>query len=406
MENNGLKAALEYACRGWCIIPIKPGDKVPACKSWKQYQTDRPDAAALKRWFGKGAPKSMGEVSGGLVCRDFDDMQAYERWASEYPEFAKTLPTVETGRPGRHVYAMADIHQIRRHSKAGSTILVLGDGELRGGGCYCLVPPSSHPTGPDYHWIIPLGDEVPTIDLITAGWLPCNREDGEGREYTEDRENIGGQKTLVVEGVLSERTPTTRAETVSVPEDNGRKLPEVIETAIKRTLPTGGSQRHKQVFALARELKGLPALADAPLADLKPIVRQWHKRALASIKTKPFEETWFDFCEGWGKVRFPAGKEPMAMMVAKAMEAELPEVAKQYEQQPLRLLVAVCRELQRASGDGPFFLSARTAGKYLEVSHVQAWRWLRGLQHDGILQLVSLGSQAEHKASRFRYVAK
>jgi hypothetical protein len=95
----------------------------------------------------------------------------------------------------------------------------------------------------------------------------------------------------------------------------------------------------------------------------------------------------------------------MTMIVAKAMEAELPEVAKQYEQQPLRLLVAVCRELQRASGEGPFYLSARTAGKYLDVTHVTAWRWLRGLQHDGILQLVSKGSQSAHKASRYRWIS-
>jgi hypothetical protein len=186
-----LDEALRYYRRGWCIIPIRLGTKLPACKSWKRYQSVRPDMETIRRWFSTGEPKSLavvlGEVSGGLVCRDFDDMTAYDRWAAEHPELSKTLPTVETGRPGRHVYCRADIGQIRQASKSDGAIIKLGDGELRGGG-YCLVPPSKHPNGSIYRWIVPLADEIPEIGLFTSGLLPCNRECRESTEYREGRE--------------------------------------------------------------------------------------------------------------------------------------------------------------------------------------------------------------------------
>jgi hypothetical protein len=58
---------------------------------------------------------------------------------------------------------------------------------------------------------------------------------------------------------------------------------------------------------------------------LKPYVREWHRGALPNIRTKPFEETWFDFAEAWEKVKFPAGAGAMDMIFANAMQAEFPE---------------------------------------------------------------------------------
>jgi len=69
-----------------------------------------------------------------------------------------------------------------------------------------------------------------------------------------------------------------------------------------------------------------------------------------------FEESWFDFAEAWDKVRFPAGAGPMDEIYRRALRADPPEVATQYESPKLRLLIALCRELQRTCGDGPFYL--------------------------------------------------
>jgi hypothetical protein len=151
-------------------------------------------------------------------------------------------------------------------------------------------------------------------------------------------------------------------------------------------------------------LKAIPALADADAKQLKPCVQAWHKLALPIIATKPFEETWIDFLRAWPKVRFPKGTEPMTQIFSAACAADVPAVAEHYEQEQLRLLVALCQELQKATGDGPFYLSCRTAGRLLGVDHTTAWRWLFLLVQDGVLQEVTKGSQQTKKASRYRYL--
>ena len=159
-----LEIALEYCRRGWSIIPIKPGTKKPTC-TWAKYQAKRANESQLTEWFGNGQDVGLavvfGPVSGGLVCRDFDTMEGYECWAADHPGLAKTLPTVATAR-GRHVYCHANHRGIKK----------LDDGELRGAG-YCLLPPSRHPDGPEYRWLIPLPDRpLPLIeDVQAAGFL-------------------------------------------------------------------------------------------------------------------------------------------------------------------------------------------------------------------------------------------
>lgn len=164
-----VQAALTYHRLGLCVIPVRTGTKV--AQSWKRYQAERPSEATIRRWFASGSSNSvpfvMGPVSGGLICRDFDDLTAYERWAAQFPQLAQTLPTVETGGGGRHVYAKADSSQIGEFDRA---YLKFDDGELRLRSCYCVAAPSSHPDGGTYRWIIPLGSDIPAIDIRSAGF--------------------------------------------------------------------------------------------------------------------------------------------------------------------------------------------------------------------------------------------
>ena len=385
-----LDEALRYADFGMCIIPVKLGTKQPACRSWKEYQTKQPDSAKLRRWFQqlRNLAVVMGDVSGGLVCRDFDAMPAYERWAAQNATLARTLPTVETGRPGRHVYCRCDVGAVKAASGTGASIIDFGDGELRAGG-YCLLPPSQHPSGHIYRWLNPLGESLPCLDLAETGFIAShatesNREDRGQQRNTEA--SSGGESVSVVSAV-------------SVAE-----LETAIETAIIGSLPTAPGRRNKLVFELARALKALPALSDAKANDLEPYVRRWHTLALPVIRTEPFEETWIDFLRAWPRVKYPKGSEPMAAIFERALSAELPSAADRYKLDGIRLLVSLCCELQRAAGEGPFYLSCRTAGRLLNVEHTTAWRWLYLLENDKVLSVVSRGSQKTGKATRFLYV--
>jgi hypothetical protein len=74
----------------------------------------------------------LGDVSGGLVCRDYDDSAAFGRWSAAHPNYATALPTVATARGG-HVYFRAAPTDLR--------FVDLADGEYRGdSGHYCLLP--------------------------------------------------------------------------------------------------------------------------------------------------------------------------------------------------------------------------------------------------------------------------
>jgi hypothetical protein len=75
---------------------------------------------------------------------------------ADHPDLAQTLPTVATSR-GRHVYFRAgpadlfflDLRDLNPPE----------DGEYRGdSGHYCLLPPSRHPDGPTYKWLLPPPD--------------------------------------------------------------------------------------------------------------------------------------------------------------------------------------------------------------------------------------------------------
>ncbi len=95
----------------------------------------------------------------------------------------------------------------------------------------------------------------------------------------------------------------------------------------------------------------------------------------------------------------------MAAIVERARHADLPKVAERYESAGVRLLVAICRELQRASGEQPFFLSCRTAAQLLGVTYVHASRWLILLREEKVIKPIGKADRAKRKAQRYRYIA-
>ena len=77
-----------------------------------------------------------------------------------------------------------------------------------------------------------------------------------------------------------------------------------------------------------------------------------------------------------------------------------------YADRHLRKLICICRALQVVRGDdSPFPLSARLAGKLLRVNPMRAWRMLRRLVRDGVLERVSVGDPSARggRASEYRY---
>jgi hypothetical protein len=398
MSGTILDAALHYAALDWSIIPIREGTKKPTCP-WTKYQTERATETQLTKWFGNGREVGLavvfGPVSGGLVCRDFDTMAGYQRWAADHPGLAATLPTVATAR-GRHVYF-----------RVGPDDLVfadLGDGEYRGdNGHYCLLPPSLHPEGPEYTWLVPLPDgPMPFIEDVRAVGLllpsPCYTESA-AYPCNELAEEAVSSVSLCVKEENEEAVSSVYQGVAG----REKGVEDRIGRMIRGCLPTGPGRRNRQVFELARAIKAQPDLADAAPDDLLPIVKRWHTLALPNITTKEFAETWIDFLQAWPRVKIPKGATMMSIM-RKALECPMPKAAARYEEEPLRRLVALCCQLDREANGGRFFLSCRTAGKLLGVTHVQANRWLFLLDHDKVVKQLNKGDRARRQAAEYRYL--
>ena len=376
-ENPLLKEALEYHRRGWCVIPIPQGKKAARIR-WKRYQAERATGEQVRKWFAgnnRNIAVVLGGVSGGLACLDFDTEQGYQQWAGEHRDLAAKLPTVKTTR-GYHVYFLADVDKIQSFN----------DGELRGKGGYCLLPPSVHPDGVIYEWLIePNGKNLLALDPVSAGLSQdsCNvTERTERTERTE--ENRGGLR---------------RTQEIYVNEK--------IEKAIIKTLPKRFRTRHRSFFDFARQLYSMPEYTDADPKQFYSVVKEWHKGALPNIGTREFEETWIDFLQAWPKIRWRKETKPMSEIFEKTKTTTVPEFALRYDNPKLRLLVVWCKILQERAGNSSFFLSARTAGKYLDIDLMKANRWLFLLEQDRILEVVEKGklTRAGGIATRFRYIA-
>jgi hypothetical protein len=385
-ENPLLKWALFYHQLGWSIIPIKAGTKKPTLRSWKQYQRVRPSIKQLQKWFGNGKPKDMavicGAVSGNLAVLDLDSERRCQWWYQQHPDLAGKLPIVKT-KKGLHIYFRAEPFC----KKNGDEVDLLSEGDC------AILPPSTNK-----EWLMPLNGEIPLLNPFEWGLeqfgikKPCSLQNPKVSDVTERTdENV---RELM-------KTERDKFEVIEINEK--------IDKAINKTLPQKFKTRHGKVFAFDRELRSMPEYTDADPNQFRPVVVEWHKRALPYIETKEFEETWIDFLKGWYKVRWKIGENPMAQIFERAIQLEPPKIAveKYPNYNKLKILVSLCRELQRAAGETPFFLSVRTAGKLLNVTPMTVSRWFFLLENDGILKVVSKGRMTGTGgvATRFKYLA-
>lgn len=218
-------------------------------------------------------------------------------------------------------------------------------------------------------------------------------EDREKRLFVEDSLS---SSVLSVHSVVSALSVLS---VLSVSEDDGKAIAEAIES----TVPTHESGYRRCLFTFGRWLKAISAIAEVGPVDLREVVKMWHQRARPVIPTKTFDDVWCDFLDGWPRIKWPRGSGPMSQILTRADSSELPTVAGRYDCCGTQRLIKLCRELQYTAGDGPFFLSVRTAGELVGLDRNSAWRRLRMLEADGIIRTVEAGTKT--KATRYRYVA-
>lgn len=157
---NRLESALAYLELGWSVIPLEPASKKSLIK-WKQYQTERADAAQLQKWFTKWPDANIGIITGPvshIFVVDIDSPEGLELLCQhgELPDTAKVL----TSKVGHLYFSYPENQDVKN-----TTGLVAGV-DVRGAGGLVAAPPSVHASGVIYEWV-----SAPEVIAPAPGWL-------------------------------------------------------------------------------------------------------------------------------------------------------------------------------------------------------------------------------------------
>lgn len=160
-------AARRYAARGWSVIPIEPHGKRPLV-AWREFQQRVATPDEVAHWATRWPDANVGIVTGrvsGLVVVDVDPRHggdlALARWQAAHGALPATVEAV-TGGGGRHLYFAHPGGTVGNRAGLRPGIDLRGDG-----GCV-VAPPSLHPSGRRYAWVVGRGPD----DLAPAPLPP------------------------------------------------------------------------------------------------------------------------------------------------------------------------------------------------------------------------------------------
>jgi hypothetical protein len=157
-------AALAYAGMGWPVFPLKPGDKVPLipkAEGGNGVHDATTDPDQIREWWERQPDANIGVAAGvaswtldldfaGFLAEEpdgADTFLALERRFGRMPETVRQ----QTGGLGWQRFFAPD-PRIRNGVK------LLPGLDTRAAGGYVAAPPSVHPSGRRYRWIVPPGE--------------------------------------------------------------------------------------------------------------------------------------------------------------------------------------------------------------------------------------------------------
>lgn len=406
VREDVIRAAKVYRAWGMSVFPLA-GDKKPI-SGWEKLQRRRMSERMLefrfrfaehKRGIAQGVAAIHGSASRFICCRDFDDADAYHRWAESHPDVASVVPTVRTVR-GFHVWFRWK-YQSYQWMKDGS-------GEYRGThGQYTALPPSARPDkdGFVYHWHRnePSGyTSFPIIDPVRHGlrW-PYTPRDFK-RFHPPDWMLSGGRFTDAnavsfcdsnslylshPQIIATEEACTVIGQHDPVAEPvSDDHLPVAVRNAILMTQPWRVGERRRHIFLFAKRLKALRP--DAEADDWRDAMAAWFRRAKWFVGTKDYGTSWDDFVSAWRDCRPQAEYPSNPLTRAKLAAADVSDNTER--------VMAVCRVLAEASETGEFMLASTLAGDLTGLPQKTAHNALARLVKRGLLVVANRSQRGNY----------
>lgn len=159
-----LQAALGYGERGLCVVPLADGDKNPRIREWQNNCSK--DEAVIARWWQKWPKANVGIRLGEMSCLidiETDDPAGDADLIRLFDGDPPVCPTFTSTRGKHRLFKW-------REDLPGGAVVHFGKLEVRTGngglGAQSVFPPSIHPSGAVYTWLVPL-DEVKPPPLPT-----------------------------------------------------------------------------------------------------------------------------------------------------------------------------------------------------------------------------------------------
>jgi hypothetical protein len=363
---------------------------------------------------------ALGKVSDGLVTIDLDDDSYANAFLAANPMLADTLRTRASR--GCNIWLRCSggyPPSCKLKDLSGKEV-----GEWRGAGSQTIIS-GVHPSGVPYQFVV----EKPVITMCYEQiiWPPgCLVPP----HATESKRVRGvGEQEVVCSSVVA---VAPGAVGVSPAADCLKIQPYLANNdLVVRLVPTACHQNNNSLFKLARLVRTYESVAGRPATkgELQFVFERWAERARQFWRPELTRDDYYaEFLTAYSYAEMGLHENPLDLAVSCAKTGPLPKVPS-FTDKRIRLLVAICRELQKLTCANPFYLPTRKLGEVLGAHWTQVARWLRALEVLDIIHLApgeirrrggtrspryhygpaiaasgALSAKTDGKASEFRYL--
>jgi KaiC/GvpD/RAD55 family RecA-like ATPase len=144
--NLMLNAALQYQQMGFSVIPLRPKEKLPLFP-WSEFQKRRATESEIRKWWMDCPNANVGIVTGtisGVAVVDLDGTVGISNGVR------MSLPSTMTSLTG----GGRQLFYKYREGVCNSASKIAEGVDVRGEGGYIVAPPSVHPNGKRYQWLM------------------------------------------------------------------------------------------------------------------------------------------------------------------------------------------------------------------------------------------------------------